>query len=191
MSDIRITDRGADVTVVVFSGIAPLNHVYEWTAAFGDFPVNLVGVKDPHECWYQRDVAELVADLRAHVAALGGSWLACVGGSAGGFAALKFGREIGADRVLAFAPQSACGGAKRALGDLRWPEHCVTSPSDDIAGIHERAIVHFAMDEPMDILHATRLRGTDVRRWPSGGHALPHRLKEDGKLRGLLQEVMP
>lgn len=189
MTDIRIDNRMSDATVIVFSGIAPMNHVYEWTRSFSDFPVNVIGVRDPYECWYQRETGALLDTLG--FATSGDRWIACVGGSAGGFAALKFGRALNADRVVAFVPQTACGAVKRALGDFRWRDECEATPADDIAGWHGKAIVHYAADEPLDVMHAQRLCGADLREWPEGGHALPHRLKEAGELRAVLQEAMP
>jgi hypothetical protein len=190
MSDIISFDRHADATVLVFSGLAAINHVYEWTASFAELAVNLIGVRDLSDTWYQTD-ADLLDELRCEVDAFGDAWLACIGGSAGGFAALKFGRALGADRILAFCPQSACGPVKRALGDGRWRIPCEATPADDICGWHNRAIVHYAADEPLDEMHARRLCGAELRVWPRGGHALPHRMKEDGVLMDALQEALP
>ncbi len=185
---ISVTARGSETTAVVFSGLAPLNHIYEWSASFRNFPINLIGVRDPHECWYQRTLWPLCRRLRTAIAALGTRRLVCVGGSAGGFAALLFGRALGADRILAFCPQSACGAAKRSLGDGRWRDHCDATPSADIAGRYPGAVVHYA-DDPLDAMHAGRLEAKRLR-WPYGGHDLPRKLKEDGLLQGVLSEAM-
>ncbi len=181
---IAVDHRGYETTVVAFSGMAPLNHMFEWTKTFEGFPANFVGVRDLDNCWYQYNAFRVLRELFRRVRRP----MIFIGGSAGGFAALWFGKRIGADRIIAFCPQSACGEAKRELGDHRWPGLCYSTPSRDIAGSYPQAVVHYAADEPEDVIHAMRL---DARHcvWPSGGHDLPYRLKESGDLRGLLMEA--
>lgn len=183
---IAISHRGYDTTVVAFSGMAPQNHIYEWTTAFEDFPANFIGVQDEHQCWYQRTGLSVVRSLlRQKMAGM----TVFVGGSAGGFAALWFGKMMKADRIIVFCPQSACGKAKRELGDHRWPGKCEQTPARDIAGTYPQAMVHYAENDDLDAMHAARL-GAERRKWAHGGHDLPHRLKESGALRGLLMDAM-
>lgn len=187
--NIQIDNRHSDTTVVIFSGMAPKNHVYEWTASFADFPANVVGVRDPFDRWYQVGCDTLAARLNGIVDQLGRRWVVCVGASAGGFAALLYGRALCADRVLAFCPQSACGEAKRALGDMRWPECCQETPSHDLTGAYPGALVHYAIDNDLDAMHADRI---DCARmvWPYGGHDLPYVLKRNGVLHSALAGAM-
>ncbi len=182
---IIIDNRGYDATVVAFSGMAPLNHMFEWTKTFEHFPANFIGVRDLENCWYQRGGFRVLRELFRRVRRP----VICIGGSAGGFAALWFGKRIGADRIIAFCPQSACGEAKRDLGDYRWPKICQKTPPRDIAGAYPQAVVHYAADEPQDVMHALRL-DAEHRIWPRGGHDLPYRLKESGDLRELLAEAV-
>jgi pimeloyl-ACP methyl ester carboxylesterase len=186
---VRVVDRGQPVTIVAFSGLSPTNWLFEWSTAFGDMPVNFVGVRDPFSCWYQRGRAALLDELGRLLDALPHRRLVCIGGSAGGFAALDFGPQLGADRIIAISPQSACGAAKRQLGDMRWPQFCEGTPSADIAGRYRGAIVHYAGDDELDALHAKRL-DVDQRIWPTGGHDLPHWLKGNGKLHDVISEAL-
>lgn len=188
-SDLVIDNRGYPATVVAFSGLAPRNHIFEWATALSGFPANFIGVRDPGDCWYRRGVAFTAASLWVALAAVGARWTAFVGGSAGGFAALMFGRILGADRIIALCPQSACGRVKRALGDDRWPLFCRNTPAGDIAGAYPKAIIHYAANDPLDAMHAARL-GADMREWPSGGHDLPRALKDDGRLPEVLAEAL-
>jgi hypothetical protein len=113
-----------------------------------------------------------------------------LGASSGGFAALLFGPKLNADRILVFCPQSACGAAKRVLGDNRWPELCLKSPAMELTGGHPTAIVHVAADDPLDMMHAYRLSPGRVIVHKSGGHNLPTVLKESGELRWIIGEAI-
>lgn len=182
---IEITDRNAPLTVVAFSGLAPFNHVYEWVASLSRLPVNVVGVKDPHDAWWRVDVHEILPALRSAIGAR--PWVA-LGGSAGGFGAILFGRLMHAARVVAFVPQSACGDAKRRLGDLRWPEACARTPSADLATWGGGAEIHVGEDA-LDVMHAERFQGARITRYPGIGHDLPHVLKREGRLAPILEGV--
>jgi len=186
VSAITIDNRGHDTTVIAFSGMAPLNHLYEWTTAFADIPANFIGVRDPWECWYRRSSFRIMREIWRRASR---PWV-FIGGSAGGFAALWLGREMRADRIVAFCPQSACGAAKRDLGDHRWSKLCLETPSLDIAWAYPQAIVHYAMDEPLDVMHANRIEA-EKREWSAGGHDLPYQLKAHGILHDILLEAMP
>lgn len=186
---IEIINRHAPLTVVAFSGIAPRNHVFEWLTALSSLPVNVVGVKDPHEAWWQIDGDRVTMRLSEALRALGPRRWVALGASAGGFGAILFGRGLGASRIVTFVPQTACGAAKRALGDLRWHEHCDGTPSMDIGAFGDGVEVHVG-DDPLDLMHAQRLKGAEVHRYPGIGHDLPHVLKQERVLERLLENAV-
>lgn len=186
---ITVDVRGYDTTVVAFSGLAPRNHLFEWTRSLAEIPANFVGVRDPHNAWYQIDTAAIAQQVAAAIRIIGGRRTVCIGGSAGGFAAIMFGRMLRAHMTLAFSPQSACGAAKRSLGDMRWDEWCMHTPSCDLAGHWDNAIVHYAADDRWDAIHAGRLMA-DLREWPTGGHDVARMLKEQGALHTALMEAV-
>src|SRR5262245_11968689 len=136
---ITAINKGHPITVVAFSGCAPKNSMFEWVKTFTGRDCNFVGVMDPVHDWYQSSKYRIAADVGQ---AITGKRCLCIGASAGGFGALMFGKLLGADAILAFCPQSACGDAKRALGDDRWPKWCLTTPNHDIGGEYPKAIVH-------------------------------------------------
>lgn len=187
---ILIDARGHALTVVAFSGMASKNRIYEWTRSFAGIEANFIGVQDDERRWYQVGTTEIIEDVRGAVARLCGARLMTIGASAGGFAALLFGRPLGADRILALSPQSACGEAKRALGDRRWRGMCGETPSCDLGGSYPEAIVHVASDDPLDMMHARRLSPGRLIVHPSGGHNLPTALKESGELRWILDDAV-
>ena len=183
---IEVQNRGHPRTVIVFSGMAARNHVYEWTNSFTDLPVNLIGVRDPDNRWYQTCYGDLLRQLRS---AVGMDRILCLGGSAGGFAALALGSALRADRIVAFCPQSACGQPKRDLGDLRWAGMCLDTPPADIAGPYPNAEIHYA-DDDLDAMHVRRLDAARTHVWPEGGHDLPFELKRNGALRQILEDAI-
>lgn len=173
---ITVVDKGQPVTVVAFSGLAPKNCMFEWVKTFRLMNCNFVGVRDPESDWYQTRKIEIAWDVAD--APPPGVKRLFIGASAGGFAALLFGKMMKADAIIAISPQSACGQAKRDLGDLRWPQFCDHTPSCDISGEHN-AIVHYATDDEHDTMHAGRLICRQTA-YPSGGHNLAGKLKDDG-----------
>lgn len=186
---IAVDRRPHPAVVVAFSGLAARNRLYEWTGSFKDVPASFVGVRDPNDDWYQTAFHAIGERLARTLDAMNPAKVVCVGGSAGGFAALLYGAALGADRIVAFCPQSACGEAKRRLGDARWPKFCEPAPSRDIAGAYPRAVVHYATDDPLDTMHAGRIDAETVA-WSHGGHEVPQMLKAAGKLEGVFLEAV-
>jgi hypothetical protein len=105
--------KGAGTTLIVFLPpdgefwvtLSLLHHYLR------EFPVNLVYVRDDSGRFHMAgheglgaDYAGSVAGLREIVAQLGGHRLYCVGTSASGYAALRFGLDLGAESVLCFSP---------------------------------------------------------------------------------------
>jgi len=187
---IQIDARGHDLTVVAFSGMASKNRIYEWTRSFDGVNANFIGVRDDSRRWYQLETSDIAEVVRRAVVRAGGARVMTIGASAGGFAALLFGRILRADRILVWSPQSACGAIKRALGDNRWPDLCNRTPACDLEGVYPEAVVHVAADDPMDMMHARRLTPGRLIIHSSGGHNLPTMLKESGELRWILDEAV-
>lgn len=183
---ITVINKGAPITVVAFSGCAPRNSVFEWVQTFSLMACNFVGVRDDANDWYQTHreyIGERIANMAPTTKRL------FIGASAGGFAALMFGHLLEADGVLAISPQSACGKAKRDLGDYRWPKWCEETPSCDIAGPYPNAVFHYAANDEFDVIHAKRLDCEHVVH-PSGGHALPDVLKKAGQIGDIIAEAV-
>lgn len=188
---IKVIERGYQKTVLVFSGLAPRNHMFEWFGSFENLNCNIIGVRDDFNCWYQKDKKETKDDLNEILGDMNRKDLICVGGSAGGFAALWFGKQLNAGKILAFCPQSACGEAKRNLGDLRWPEFCNTTESEDMKDIEFRnSTAFYANDDPLDVMHAERLNVDMKFKFHSGGHDLPKKLKECNELNKIFVDAL-
>lgn len=184
---IMVDHRGEAVTLVAFSGLAARNHMFEWVSTGERLRANFIAVRDEFERWYQCGPQLLATRL---IAAIGSTRALFLGGSAGGFAAILFSRLAPASRVLAFSPQSACGQAKRDLGDLRWPQFCAETPSCDIEGDYPSLRLVYAADDPLDVLHGGRLGASRRDIHASGGHDLGRRLKERGELLPIIEEEL-
>lgn len=177
--------------------------------------VNRIFVRDLQHLWYQRgvrelgdDVATAAAALLALVAASHPTRVVTIGNSGGGYAALLFGALIGADEVLAFSPQTvlgrveamryrestwlhvterleAAGGPDARHADLR-PLLAATRPSPSCH-------IHYARGDGIDTLHAEHLRdvpGVELHPHDHGDHNLIVRLRDEGRLRGLLSTAL-
>ena len=80
---------------------------------FRDSHCEVIFVKDFRQCWYQKGLLGLSEDVPSTAEYLrslipdDGKPLITVGASSGAFAAVLFGALLGADRMLAFSPQTA------------------------------------------------------------------------------------
>jgi acetyl esterase/lipase len=151
-----------------------------------------------------------VADgLTRVLAARGVERLVVTGNSAGGYAALVFGTLLGADTVLAFAPQTVLDLDLLAeLGDHRWDQtvgKIVAAGSLDERWVDLRAAlpdarranthyqVYFDESLLVDRRHAERLRGLPgvrLYRFGRGEHGLVRSLREAGALERMLRAAL-
>lgn len=118
-----------DAVVIAFTGFytpdgkAP---AFQFTSLASETAFSAILVMDPANTWYHGESPGIGTGCRALASYLaertsGYRRVICLGSSMGGYAALLFGRLLGADRVLAFSPQVVLDPAVlRAVGDLRW-----------------------------------------------------------------------
>jgi pimeloyl-ACP methyl ester carboxylesterase len=125
-----VRQPGATATVLLFGGfLGGLSYMHDryLDAVLARFPVHVIYLRDPYGRAYLQGIPELGPDeaamrqaLARVVAELGGQRLVTLGGSASGYAALRTGLALGADRVLSLAGFAAPGRAE--VGD---PAHGV------------------------------------------------------------------
>jgi pimeloyl-ACP methyl ester carboxylesterase len=189
---------------------------FEFVSMTRDMPVKRLFVRDPRQSWYHRGMPKhgssltSVADsLRDLLASHQVDRLVVVGTSAGGYAALVFGTLLGADTVLAFAPQTVLDPRLLAeMGDKRW-DYLLT-PVVRSGALEARWLdlrhalpgaryadtrynVYFDENDPGDRAHAERLRGLDgfrLYRFGRGGHTLPRALRDCGALDRILRTAL-
>jgi len=74
--------------------------------------INIIFVKDFKQCWYQKGLLGKTNDVESSIDYLNNlipkttEKLVVLGASAGGFAAIRFGVALNADRIMAFSPQT-------------------------------------------------------------------------------------
>jgi len=115
--DVQIVAKNSDIVVLLFCGGngaeapihpfrlgLPLPLIHRW---LGRLPASLIYLRDLENVYYLNGVRTLgpsreatFTHLRRIIASLGARRIVCYGVSAGGFAALDFGLELGADAVL-------------------------------------------------------------------------------------------
>ena len=223
MSDedlIRDLERPSPVVAVVFGGLAMRMEgipPFEFFRILGAAaPTKRLFVRDRNRCWYQRGVAGVAEDiegvaeaLRLLIAESGASRVVTLGASAGGYAALLFGRLLGAGEVHAFAPQTFISPELRSrFGDSRWPaEMAALSESGayrpafgDLRRVFEQApprggrfVLHYCPEDELDTIHARHLAseaGVELREHAEGGHYIARSLRQSGDLLPLLSEAL-
>jgi len=188
---------------------------FEFLGVTGEFPVKRMYVRDLYQAWYHRGIPRYraktlvgVADrLREMIAPHGVKRVVTIGNSSGGYAALAFGALLGADRALAFAPQTTLDPDVMAdMGDHRWDEQLralrdagrMDADWVDLRTALPHALhgdtrlqVYFNERLAVDRLHAERLSNVDgVRLFRFGhasGHYLVNTLRDNGSLEHLLR----
>jgi len=105
---------GATTTIIAAAGMAMRLGMAprEFRGALNGRRCNFIFVKDFRQSWYQHGLLGLSASLDHTAEVLQGLLppdtrsVRTIGSSSGGFAALQLGLRLGADRILAFAPQT-------------------------------------------------------------------------------------
>lgn len=206
LSAVEIIDKGAEKTLLVFGGMAtrPSMPPKEFFKSFSEKDMNIVFVKDFKQCWYQNGLVGKSHDVESTIRVLGGlippstKNLICLGTSAGGYAAIRFGVELNADRIIAFAPQTLIGTQvfKRfKSADSRIEEVDINSPDFDLAKIlsvkpHGNIEVHFGQFNEADSAAADHIKEyVNLYPYPFKGHGIAAYLKGNGTLKEILSTI--
>lgn len=211
-------DRDSDTVLLSFAGLTPFGRGvgFEFESVSRSIPVKRMFVSDPHQCWYQRGMsrggttfADLADSLDQLLKGSRVERLVAIGTSAGGYAALVFGTLLGADTVLAFAPQTVLHPdvlarwddhrwdtqlrpmANKHMLEPSWVDLRAALPQARIGGT--RYNIYFDETLRADRLHAERLRGLDgvhLYRFGHGGHSLVRELRDRGVLGRVLRNAL-
>ncbi len=211
--------RDSSTLLIAFGGMRGARigtPAFEFSAATERLPVKRVFVRDLGQAWYHRGAPEFGATLASVADGLGQiveqhgvQRLVTAGNSAGGYAALAFGTLLGADEVLAFAPQTVLElDVLENIGDHRWDAQLLPliaegaldrSWSDLRVAIarERRDATRYTVlvDERLDVdrRHAERLVGLPalkLLRFGRGGHGLVRELRQAGALERLLRRAL-
>lgn len=168
-------------------------------------------VRDMNLAWYHKGlpgIAKNIDGIAKHLKGLikksGAKKVVCVGNSAGGYAALLFGHLIGANVVLAFAPQTFISKHERKVHkDIRWEgaqmRNAHGSPTRQeryfnlkrVLGGRTKYRIFYQRKSRLDKIHAERMRVVfTVILHPhdegGGDHYLVVHLKKSGALKKIL-----
>jgi hypothetical protein len=191
--------------VIAFAGVRQRfgGIPFEFHKSLGSLDCSAMFVRDTEPRWYQYSGAEIstsIERIRAAVKETGAVRVICLGNSMGGYGALLFGALCNADAIVSFAPQSAIDPAiLHELGDTRFDAFTRAIPAfpfGDLLRITPasgQVVTCFGDDEPLDRVHAERLRPT----WnceqivvPNSGHDVAAKLKERGELLPMLSRII-
>ena len=195
VGDVRTPFVSANVGLFgIDSGITPRFRVVE----AGGMRIGITSIVGDNEA----AIAEM---LLQRIKESGATRVVMAGASAGGFAAMRFGPQCGADVVIAFSPQAFIGASARAqAGDERWPEQIAAlhaalgseSPQYQVREILETAAgsgmetqVHFSAGDALDARHAEALSGVSgvtLTAHPGDDHKLVKQLRNQGMLAPML-----
>jgi tetratricopeptide (TPR) repeat protein len=158
---------------------------YAFRHLLSKLSVNVIYVRDPANQWYNqgisglgRDIGSAAAGLKDVCASEGFSEIGCVGASMGGYGALAFARELGADAVLAFAPQTFLAPPyPRYKAGLHGDDYLDLSSFETEPAPHTHIVV--SEDELFDVFSVLRLpywTRTDMRMIRQASHLVPRAL---------------
>jgi len=206
---------GSSKLYFIFGGVAASVVIppFEFYASARIIDENKIFLRDFSRAWYQNGLPGVGSDLYAiynyiegKIAELNPEEVFFVGNSMGGFAAILFASLVGKGTAIAFAPQTFISPVKRLQHrDGRWPIRIAkmqlrtgfkTHVWDLKAWLRNceqgaEIEIFVSRDDPLDLLHATRLRdlGAHIHESPSGGHELVKQLRDEGKLPDILSGI--
>lgn len=101
----------SDTAILAFSSRGARH--FNYYNVLEPFPASKLLVRDPSDCWYNAGVPgvgetvdQIAERLREELGAMGAKKVFTIGSSMGAYAAILFGCLVGAERVMAFAPQT-------------------------------------------------------------------------------------
>ncbi len=217
-------ERDSDTLLIAFGGMRGLLGMppFEFFNATGKIPVKRLFVRDLRQAWYHRGVPGFGATLDEFAASLlelvqrhDVRRLVMTGNSAGGYAALVFGRLLGADTVLCFAPQTVLDlDVLASWDDHRWDEQIVAlvdagtidrgwldlsvalpavEPLPGAGRAETEYELYYDADFEIDRLHAERLAdvpGMRLHPRAGGKHGLAREMRLSGDLDRVLQRAL-
>jgi len=189
---------------------------FEFRAVTRDIPVKKLFVRDPRQAWYHlgisrhgRSFEELAKSLERLVAGLHAERIVTTGASMGGYAALAFGTLLGADAVIAIAPQTVIDvEVMRAMGDRRYERRLgqlaaarrldpkwidLKSALPDARHSEIEYRIYFSEPFRIDRLHAERMEGISglrLFRFGRGAHGLALSLRDSGAMTAMLRQAV-
>jgi len=114
MLPVEIVNKNSSKTLLAFGGMASGISMppKEFFQSLSNSDINIIFIKDFKQCWYQNGLLGKSKDIDSTISYLSSiippttKTLVTLGASAGGYAAIRFGIPLKADRIMAFSPQT-------------------------------------------------------------------------------------
>lgn len=217
---LRDLDSDSPVLAITFGGLVMrmgLIPPFEFFRILSDSAAaKKLFIRDHQQAWYHKGVRGAAADIegleraiRSIVAEVNPAKTVMLGTSAGGYAALLFGRLLAVDEVHAFSPQTFISpGLRSQYGDERWPERWPALVNSDayqreygdlcelyrrIPSQETRFVIHYSGGDRLGGIHAERLGDwseVELRKYEMEGHNVVVHLRERGELQQLLRGLL-
>ncbi len=198
---------GNDTLFVLFSGlgVGADKPAFIFRKFLKDYPqLDKLFVRDISTSWYLAGLPGLTTDVESTA-----DWLqekmrryersVFMGCSAGAMGAMLYGELTGADKVLAFAPQTVLSEDKpRELNDLRWEARLRRLRAElgddsrlDLKHLNPLSVavdIHFPAGVAADRIHAERVEGEQVTHiaHDSDSHVIALELRDSGELKAIV-----
>ncbi len=208
LSPVEIINKNAKKTLIVFGGMAlkPSMPPKEFFKTFMKKNINVIFVKDFEQCWYQKGLLGKSHDLESTYRYLKSiipketEHLISIGTSAGGYAAIRFGVQLKAERILAFAPQTNITrkifqqfkSLDSRIGDLDLDSDTDLDLSKYLSKnkIESKIELYYGKYNRGDELAATNIKEyITIHTYPTGTHMIATYLKNQKLLDKILESI--
>jgi tetratricopeptide (TPR) repeat protein len=205
MLPVEIINKNSTKTLIAFGGMAQGLSMppKEFFKSLVHKNINIVFVKDFKQCWYQKGLLGKTNDIESSIEYLKNiipkttEKLTALGASAGGFAAIRFGVALNADRIIAFSPQTLVDKetarvfSKSCLRDMVFDNFDLDLK--EVLGKYNPKMkieIYYAAKNNRDKEAADHIKDyTKEFSYETDTHLLAAYLKENGKLEEILDSI--
>ena len=205
MLPVEIIDKNSTKTLIAFGGMTQGLSMppKEFFKSLIHKNINIIFVKDFKQCWYQKGLLGKTNDVKGSIEYLNNiipkntEKLIALGASAGGYAAIRFGISLNADRIMAFSPQTLIDEETASV----FSKSCLRNMSFDEEDLDLKKIldkykpkvkieVYCAADNNRDKMAVEYIKDyVEEYSYPTDSHMLALYLKENGLLDGILDSI--
>ena len=205
MLPIETINKNSKKTLIAFGGMAGGLSMppKEFFKSLVHKNINIIFVKDFKQCWYQKGLLGKTSDIESSIEYLKNiipkttEKLVTLGASAGGYAAIRFGIALNADRIMAFSPQTLIDEemvrvfSKSCLRDMKFDN--IDLDLKKILAKYNPKIkieVYYSVDNNRDKINVDHIKDyVKEFSYETDTHLLASYLKEKGLLEGILDSI--
>ncbi len=205
MLPVEIVDKKSMKTLIAFGGMTSGLSMppKEFFKSLIDKDINIIFVKDFKQCWYQKGLLGISDNIDGSIEYLKSiiptttKKLVTLGASAGGYAAIRFGLGLNADRIMAFSPQTLIDEetvrvfSKSCLRDMVFDNNDLDLKK--ILNKHNAKTnieVYYGIHNNRDRMAVEHIRDyVKEFSYEADGHLLASFLKEKGLLKEILDSI--